>query len=521
MRRHWVGCVFVAAAVASSFAQDAKPAGDRFVLKVRVTGVDLKKADERPMVLAMPQSGVFADMSIITTLDAESGVLETVVTAPTLSGPGYFHLSFRGHPERGSAFVFFEDMRGELDLGELALGASARVLAAGRVVTADGKPAYGAHVFVTCRASEQRSFKFDELSATTDASGAFSVCGIVRGGDALTLELGVEDGWTADKAVPFTAGAADVKIVATRTSGVHGTVVVPGGLPLSDLVVMLRGPPDGVAAAELDPVPATYKHGKENLEFPAVRRFAITGLRPGTYELRLKFAGSSTYLARVTDVQLDETSQDLPPLEVKDAIEHAKARIVAAGGTAIAGAELWARNEGDRGKFRRIELGADASADVAFVGEAVTLAARAEGTDFVIVRQSAPEATLTLPEPASSTVTIEIADDERAKAVKAGASVVLDWQADASVEEGQLAWSRDDTDPRNGVSVEVAIPASGPVTAKVTVAGWYRMGTRRRQGTTTTTLCSMDRVKVQRGLPACARLQVMLDDVIGPLHPPK
>lgn len=520
MRWKWTACAVVAAAAAISFAQDATPPGDRLVVKARITGAKLTARDD---VLLLPwfDGDVPSGMNVEATLNVDSGVLQGVVAAPKLQGSGLVQLSLGSHPEIGCVLAFAQSMRGELDLGEIALDASATTLAAGRVVTRDGKAAYGATVLATCRISKFRSFRFGELTATTDESGAFRIAGIVRGGGALTFELGVEEGWTVEKPVPFTAGAKDLKVVATRTSGVHGTVVVPEDLPLADLVVMLNGPPGGVAQARPEPLPERYTNGSEVLQFPATAKFCVTGLLPGTYDVRLKFAGSSRWLARLPEVTIDDTASDLPPLEVKDPIGHVKARVASADGAIPAGAELLARNEGDHGKFRRIALGADASADVAFVGDGVTLAAHAEGTDFVVVQPAKSSIELTLPKPEPTPVTVEVSGEAQGSAADDGPSIVLQWQAAASVPEGQLQWAKDDTDPRNGTEVVAKLPPKGPVLANVTVAGWYGIGVRVKSGGTTFTRCGLDRLRVELGKPASARVQISREDLSSPDLPPR
>jgi hypothetical protein len=409
------------------------------------------------------------------------GVLVAELSGVAADRPGFLQIWDASAEPGGTLLVFRDSFRGKIELGEIAIGSSAPILVSGRVVGPDGKAAYGAKVSVMCRLPSGNARGFADHSATTDALGAFAIRGEVRG-EGIAFELRAEGRWQTENAVRFSAGAKDVKLVAQQTSGVHGSVVVPGGLSLSDLVVVMKGPAHGTDSVRFDDGGFISCGGtNDRLEFPARAFFGVVGLLPGTYDVRLKFAGSSRYLARIPEAVVDDTSSDLPPLKVTDTIGHVKAHVVLPAGVAAEGTTLWARNGGDRGKFRKVALDAKTAADVAFAGDDVTLWACGAGTDWVSATTAGPEVSLTIPAAAPVAVGIDLPDGAKRADPQFELLVALQWYGDASLAKAQVEALRDDADPRAGIEIELPLLATGPATGKALVAGWYRVAFTAKQ----------------------------------------
>ena len=516
MRWLWAGCAVLAAAVASSFAQDAPPTTDQFVVKARIKGVK-PEPGVLPVVIAWVD-GELKPLPSKSTFDGD-GALECVVTLPKPARPGRVDISFASRSQSGPQFesahlfVFSDLLTGRLDLGEVELGEDAKPLVAGRVVNADGDPEYGAHVFVTCRPSSAQSFRFSELTATSDDTGAFSVRGVVRGGPGLKLELGLDEGATTEKPVPFTAGATDVKVVALPRASLRGTLELPEGLPFDDLVVVVKGPPGGTDGVAMPGTPRFSRGGTiDRLEFPARPSFRIDGLLPGTYDVRVRFREASRPLLRLPEVVIDTATPELPPLVVTTTPRRAMVHVVRADGSPASSATVWLRDKGDLGRYRGSRVDATGTKQIVFVADEASLAVREPETDFTLGTCEAGEVTLKLAAPASTPLTIQWPEGAPRTMEGGHLEVALSWRAPLHAPRNAVASFWDETDPRASEVIEVSVPEEGPVPATITVPGWYQvmLRIRRSNGWSGRTL---DNVQVKGAAPITAPLGMTADEI--------
>jgi hypothetical protein len=164
-------------------------------------------------------------------------------------------------------------------------------------------------------------------------------------------------------------------------------------------------------------------------------------------------------------------------------------RVAGTDGAPVAGALLVARNQGDRGKFRGVELAADGTATVAYVGDEVSLAAHAPGTNYATATgtPTADELKLDLAPLPPTPVRVDVPNGAPRGGAEIEVAVVLKWRAPPETLRGAVASVRDETDPREAEEVVLAFPAQGPATATVPLAGWYEIGLRVRKERNTST----------------------------------
>ncbi len=485
----------IAFALAPAPADDSKPAPapDRLVIRAKlpvpptppVTAATAGTPAAPPRPEA-PSVTVDTDEATPRSLTAavtvgDGGAVEAVVSAANLGVSGRIMVRPAGGA-RGFVLAFRDDLRGEVDLGTIAFGDQCPALVTGRVETPQKKPVAGATVNVRFQISAWATLKVSDTAATTGADGAFTIRADVRDRRGVMF-VETEGRWRTVVPMSLLKPAKDVRLVAAATTEVTGRIEVPEGLDLMDLVVVVSGAPLSFNSARTNSGNFTKHSGDSDwMSFPAYSPFVLTGLAPGRYDLRLKFRDATRALADLPDVDVTEATADLPPLKVDVPVRRVGVRVVGSDGAALAGATVWVREKGDRGKFRAVRAGADGVARVAFVGDEASLAAHAPGTSWAFADAKGADVSLSVERLRGTPVRMILPD----KALRGGGAVevavTLTWRADPEIIRSAVASARDATDPRETEVVELPFPLQDPPEGLVTLPGWYEVGFRVRRG---------------------------------------
>src|SRR5688572_23202711 len=161
---------------------------------------------------------------------------------------------------------------GELELGDLALQPMT-VVAAGRVIDAEGRPVSGARIVA------RNTETFLRLRATSDESGAF----VLLSTDPVPedVEMFAMIGERLSELQQTMAGSRDVSLVVSREfAGLTGSVLLDSGVPSDRVNILLR-----------DARWNGYQLLEDRIDFDcrptADGSFALHRMLPGTYVLRV------------------------------------------------------------------------------------------------------------------------------------------------------------------------------------------------------------------------------------------
>lgn len=369
--------------------------------------------------------------------------------------------------------VFVKSFRGETDLGEIAMGKTAPVLVAGRVLTRARKPAADAWTCVVVAGPGGEPIAFSDFGVSTDVEGAFVIHGDVRPSDKALL-VGTVGEWFMPRPATFSRGATTVELVATDTVDARGEASLPSGGAWDELVVGVQPVKGSIGAATVVGATDVRRVGR-GIEFPAGPSYEVKGLAPGDYELRLALRGSAAPLARARaslDAAFDAAK--LPPLTASAAVRRARVRVVAADGRVLGGARLWAREAGARGVFREVSMGKEGAASVPFADDAVELVACAPGTDYAsTTAQKGAEATLTPPPAKTTQLTVNVPDDAPRASGGVRLGLRIEWRAPVDAPANSVDVRRDDKDARKLDDVRIDVPAKGGAVVTIPRPGWY------------------------------------------------
>lgn len=498
--RRLLAVVLIPFALAPAAADDAKPAKqpDRLVVRAKLpvppaapaaavapgAAAPAPKTPDPPVVTVTTDEKPARVLPAAVTVGTD-GVVEAVVSAQGLGVSGYVQIE-PATAGRGLVLAFRDELRGEVDLGAIAFGDQCPVLAAGRVETAQKAPVVGAAVNVQFQTSAWQTLEFKDLAATTDAAGAFTIRADVR--NRRGVMFAKTDGrWKTTNPASLLKPTKDVRLVAAATTEVLGTVAVPEGLDLADLVVVVSGAAGSLKTAVVDGAQPSRSADAEWAAFPARSKFVVTGLVAGRYDLRLRFRDAAKALVELPDVDVGEATSQLPPLTLDVPVRRVRVRVAGEDGAVPAGAKLYAREKGDRGKFREVTLAADGTARVATLSDEVSLAAHAPGTSWAFASASGEDASLRVEPLPGTPIRVMLPLDALRGDGEVDVAITLAWRAEPDVLRGALASRRDPTDPRESEIVELPFPVQDPPEGRVALPGWYELSLRVRRGAHTLT----------------------------------
>jgi len=161
---------------------------------------------------------------------------------------------------------------------------------AGTVTDADGRPLAGAKITVTPKIDGGRAFSCIE-HPLTGPDGRFRIEGVPEGAAWVNADAPV----CQAKACKTTAGTTGIVIALEAAGEIHGTIVLPPGVPSAPRYRVQLLTLEGTEEVEL--------HSDLNLEECDGLTFVLRGLMPGTYRLEAFVPGVGR--ADVADVRVE------------------------------------------------------------------------------------------------------------------------------------------------------------------------------------------------------------------------
>jgi hypothetical protein len=459
------------AAKAAEKAAPAPPAEQELVLRARLKGYPA--APSRDAVLrarAFTYGARPRELQATATVSGDA--LKVVVPAHGFDSPASVWIVARVGDDASGALVFVESLRGEMDLGELGVAKSAPLFVGGKVLARSGKPAQDAWTCVVVPGPGDEPIAFPDFGVATDSTGAFVIHGEVRPADKV-VQLATIGDWFMRTPAAFSRGQTSLELIATNTADALGQVVLPKEAAWREFVVLVRRTEGSVEGATVVSC-ANPRRVDGGFEFPASPAYELKDLPAGEYEVRLAFAGSSTVLDRGWHtLRPGFETEKFPRLEAGP-VSRARVRVVSADARVPAGARLWAREAALHGAFREVAVGADGGASVPFMGDAVELVARGDGTDYAsATAKTGTELTLSPPPATAARVTVSLPEDAPRADGGLKLEVRLAWIAATGTAFESLDLRNDARDPRKLDEVRAEFPAAGGATVTVPRLGWY------------------------------------------------
>jgi len=275
----------------------------------------------------------------------------SVVTVPIAQRPerlvvAVYALSDRGVPVSVARVPAPADVgAGARELGDFLLR-ELPVVVEGEVVDARGEPVAGATVMPTLHvaadAPQPAVVRWPPRHnfMLTDRSGRFELRGEVP---SVQIALAARKGGLTGEPLVVTTGARGVRLVLEPGGVIEGRVLLdPDVLDTPILVeVALVGPAPKVAV----------RPGEGPSRLGADGRFAVLGLAPGMYAVRIVHEATARELGTVSGVAVasGETTRDprLDPLDLRRASRFVELTLVDEWGTPVPGARVFSRPSGD------------------------------------------------------------------------------------------------------------------------------------------------------------------------------
>jgi hypothetical protein len=231
---------------------------------------------------------------------------------------------------------------GPQDLGDFVL-AEVPVAARGVVVDADGNPVAAATVTATIegpRGEDGAAVPKDVLAPVrSDSRGRFEVRGENRA-DPIALAAAKEG--LCGEPVVVRAPAQDVRLVLGAAGAITGTVLLDASLQESTVLVQASAPESARAAAGAPGASAVV--GRDGA-------FALRGLLPGAYSVRVVHAATAAELARVDSVRVRAGAPvregRLDPLDLRAAWRLLSLEVCDDAGLPVPHARAFSRPDGE------------------------------------------------------------------------------------------------------------------------------------------------------------------------------
>lgn len=366
----------------------------------------------------------------------------------------------------GSFVSFLDPIGTGFDAGEIRLGDTAPVVAAGTVRNASGTPTPDVEIQAEARAG---AGWFDlPGKARTGPDGRFALRAELRGAREVKVKAGSERAVVAS--VVCAPGTDDLLLESADAAALVGTVDVPPGLPLDQLEVVVHGP--GVSGNETTVLPSNWtSRTNGTLRFVPGSTFRVLGLRPGSYDVTLLVRRSSSRLDHIEAVQAGVGVKELRPLVVGEEPRRVRVTVLGLDGRPTEEARVWCRDEGG---FRPVSRHGQGEWTAFAFGPELEVAAHIPGGRFGFQRTTDASVVLQIEGAANQPCTIGTPPGITWRAADWEAFVRLEWVAPL---EKDPAGSGDPEvrDPRTSTEFDARPTAGAELTACLTEPGWYKV----------------------------------------------